>query len=122
MANRQGRVKALLGKNIAEICQREIKNPCIRLISVNEVKVSDDYSYAKVYVTFFGAKYPHQRIEELKKLEGYVRSSLSKKMDLYKVPQIEFIYDESYDRADRIEELLALEEEELASLKDKKND
>jgi ribosome-binding factor A len=38
-------------------------------------------------------------------------------MDLYKVPRIVFVYDESYDRAARIEEALALEAEELESLK-----
>ncbi len=117
MANRPGRVKALIARNVAEICQMELKNPHIGLVSVNEVKVSDDYSYCKVFVTFLGAKYPHQALEELKKTEGFVRSSLAKKMDLYKVPRIVFVYDESYDRAARIEEALALEAEELESLK-----
>ncbi|MBQ2052420.1 MAG: 30S ribosome-binding factor RbfA [Bacilli bacterium] len=117
MANRPGRVKALIARNVAEICQMELKNPHIGLVSVNEVKVSDDYSYCKVFVTFLGAKYPYQALEELKKTEGFVRSSLAKKMDLYKVPRIVFVYDESYDRAARIEEALALEAEELESLK-----
>ena len=117
MANRPGRVKALIARNVAEICQMELKNPHIGLVSVNEVKVSDDYSYCKVFVTVLGAKYPYQALEELKKTEGFVRSSLAKKMDLYKVPRIVFVYDESYDRAQRIEDALALEAEELEALK-----
>lgn len=117
MAQRQGRIKALITRNISEICQMELKNPHIGMVCVNEVKVSDDYSLAKVYVTFLGAKYPKQALEELKKTEGYVRSSLAKKMDLYKVPSICFIYDESYDRADRIEKALAKEEADIEKLK-----
>lgn len=117
MANRQGRMKAIIGKYISEIVQREIKDPHLGMISINEVIVNDDYSLAKVYVTFFGAKYPLQALEQLKKHEGFVRSSLSKKMNVYKVPVIRFVYDESFDRAQRIEEALRKEEAELQALK-----
>ena len=117
MANRQGRMKSLIGKYVAEIVQREIKDPHLGLVSVNEVVVNDDYSLAKVYVTFFGAKYSLQTLERLKKHEGFVRSSLAKKMSVYKVPSIRFVYDESFDRAQRIDEALRKEEAELEALK-----
>ena len=113
MAQKSGRLKSLLYRNISEILQTEIKNPHIGLISVNEIKVSDDYSMCKVYVSFLGAPHPYKALMELKKSKGFVRSSLAKKMDVYKVPDIDFIYDESFDRADRIDEILKEEEEAL---------
>lgn len=116
MANRPGRIKALIERNLMDIVRGEIKDPKIGMVSVNEVEVNSDSTLAKVYVTFFGAKYPHQAFEQLKKKEGYVRTSLAKKMDLYKVPKVVFVYDESFDRADRIEKALKKEEEDLASL------
>lgn len=115
MANRPGRVKALIGKNISDIVRGEIKKSSIGLISVNEVVVSDDYSYAKVYVSFLDPSFPHQKLEELQKTEGFVRSSLAKKMDIYKVPKVHFVLDETAMSASRIEEALAKEEEELSS-------
>lgn len=117
MASRQGRIKALIAKNISEIVSSEVKNKHIGLVSVNEVTVNDDYSEARVYVTFFNAKYPYQNLAELQKTAGYVRSSLAKKMDIYKVPKINFIYDESFDRAHRIDTLLKQEEEDLSKMK-----
>lgn len=117
MAERHGRIKAVIAKNIADIVQMGIKNPKVGMVSVNEVEVYDDYSKAKVYVTFLGQKYPHQRLLELKKSEGYVRSMLAKKMDLYKTPEIEFVYDESFDRMDSLNRALKKEEEELSSIK-----
>ncbi|MCQ2742345.1 MAG: 30S ribosome-binding factor RbfA [Bacilli bacterium] len=117
MANRNLRIKSNIAKCIAEIIQMELKNPRIGFVSVNQIDVYDDYSHAKVYVTFLGAKYPHQNFNELKKTEGYVRSSLAKKIDLYKVPQIDFIYDESYERAESLEKALAQEEADINEAK-----
>lgn len=112
MASRQGRIKALIAKNISEIVSREVTNKHIGMVSVNEVVVNDDYSEAKVYVTFFDAKYPYQNLAELQKTSGYVRSALAKRMDIYKVPKVSFVYDESFERAHRIDELLKQTAEE----------
>ena len=122
MASRPGRIKALIEKNVMDIVRGEIKDPKIGLVSVNEVDVNRDSSEAKVYVTFFNAKYPHQSFELLKKKEGFVRTRLASKMDLYKVPKIVFVYDESFERADRIEKALKKEDEDLKELASKKID
>jgi ribosome-binding factor A len=117
MANRQGRIKAVIAKDIAEIVQRELKNPHIGMVSVNEVEVADDYSKAKVYVSFLGAQYPHQNFLELKKTTGYVRSSLAKMLDLYQVPEIVFVYDETYEKAAALDEALAREKAAIEAAK-----
>ncbi len=120
MASRPGRIKALIEKNIMDIVRGEIKDPKIGLVSVNEVAVNRDCSEVKVYVTFFNAKYPHQSFDSLKKKEGYVRTRLAGKMDLYKVPKVVFVYDESFERADRIEKALKKEEADLKELEESK--
>ena len=116
MANRPGRIKALIEKNLMDIVRSEIKDPKIGMVSVNEVEVNSDSTLAKVYVTFFASPHPHLAFEQLKKKEGVVRTSLAKKMDLYKVPKVVFVYDESFERADRIEKALKKEEEDLKKL------
>ena len=116
------RLKSVYAKYIAEIVQKEVKGPHIGLVSVNEVIVNDDNSLCKVYVTFLGSAYPHLAFEELKKSEGFVRSRLAKKVSVYKVPEIRFIYDESFDRADRIEAALRREEEDLQRIRPEEED
>ena len=62
MADRTQRIQSIISKNISEIIQFELKNPRIGFCTVSEVNVSTDFSYAKVYVTFLGAKYPKQNL------------------------------------------------------------
>lgn len=116
MADRHNRVKALIERNIRDIVTFEIKNPKVGFVTVNEVEVYDDLSGAKVYVSFLDTKYPRQKVAELSKSAGFVRSSLAKKMDIYKVPKIIFVYDESAEKAARLDEALSREEEELKNL------
>lgn len=113
MADRKLRLKSLIARNISEILARDLKNAGIGFASVNDVDVNDDLSLAKVYVSFLGARYPRQNLQELEKVKGVVRSLLSKRMDVYKVPEIRFILDEQFDKALSLEEALKREEEQL---------
>lgn len=117
MADRSGRIKALIERNIASILSSELKNPHVGFPVVNEVRVNSDFSLAKVYVSFLGAKYPRQNFEELCRCKGYVRSSLAKKMDTYKVPDIVFIFDESAEEAKRLDEALEREAKSIEEAK-----
>ena len=45
-------------------------------------------------------------VEALNKSKGFIRSELAKRMDIYKVPDIIFIKDDTYDKGERIENIL----------------
>ncbi|HBB05627.1 MAG TPA: 30S ribosome-binding factor RbfA [Firmicutes bacterium] len=117
MANRNGRVKALIARNIMDILTFELKNRALGLPSVNEVDVNSDNSLAKIYVSFLGSKNPKKNLEELNRCKGYIRSSLAKKMDVYKVPELLFIYDSRFDEAEHLDAILKKEEEEIENAK-----
>ncbi|MCI7068351.1 MAG: 30S ribosome-binding factor RbfA [Mollicutes bacterium] len=117
MAQRQGRIKALITRNISDILTFELKNPKVGLPSVNHVEINSDNSLARVYVSFMGAKNPEKHIEELNRCKGFVRSSLAKRMDVYKVPDILFVYDTRFDDEERINSLLKKEEEDIQNAK-----
>lgn len=117
MADRTARIQSIISKNITEIIHYELKNPRIGFCTVSEVWVSSDFSYARVYVSFLGAKYPKQNLEELNKTRGYVRSSLAKKLDIRKTPEISFYLDETYEKINRLDELLSNEKQQLDKIK-----
>ena len=119
MADRTQRIQTIIKKNISEIIQFELKNPRIGFVTVSDVIVSKDFSYAKVYVSFLGSKYPHQNLEELNKTKGYVRSSLAKKLDIRKTPEITFLLDESYTKSERLEEVLKREQAQIDNMQKK---
>lgn len=106
MANKQERINLLIQKNISDIILFELKNPIMKLVSVNYVSVTKDHSLAKIYVTHLDKSKQNEALEILKKLKGVIRSSLAKKMDIYRVPDLIFILDDTYDKAEHIEELL----------------
>ncbi|MCQ2792801.1 MAG: 30S ribosome-binding factor RbfA [Bacilli bacterium] len=117
MADRTQRIQSIIGKNITEIIQFEVKNPRIGFCTVSEVEVSSDFSYAKVYVSFLGAKYPKQNLEELNKTKGYIRSSLAKKIDIRKTPEISFYLDETYEKSEHLDEILKKDAKAIEKMK-----
>ena len=111
MANKSGRLKAIISKNIKEICEYELTNEKIGFFTITDVVVSDDHSYAKVYVSFLANQ--KEGIERLNRAKGYVRSSLAKKIDTRRVPEITFVLDDSYEKQKHFEEVLKAAEEKM---------
>lgn len=117
MADRHGRIKTELARNISDIVTFKITKQSVPMRSVSEVDITDDLTLARVYVTFPGSKYPYQDLKELNKCKGFVRSTLAKRMNIYKVPQITFVYDEQFDKVEAIEKALKKEEVEIEEIK-----
>ena len=107
MANKQERIATLIRKNIADIITFELKNPKLGFVTISEVKVSNDISYAKIYVSFILEKDIKTGLEVLEHSKGFIRSSLAKKMDTRRVPELVFILDDGYKKEERITELLS---------------
>lgn len=101
-----GRVEKLdsiLMKEISSIIQFDLNNPDVGFCTVSEVKLSNDLSKAKVYVSFFGNNYG---IAALKRSKGFIKSTLAKRFKMRKIPDIEFVVDDSLERVSRIEEII----------------
>lgn len=111
MANKSGRLKAIISKNIKEICEYELTNEKIGFFTITDVVVSDDHSYAKVYVSFLTNQ--KEGIDRLNRAKGYVRTSLAKKIDTRRVPEITFVLDDSYEKQKHFEEVLKAAEEKM---------
>lgn len=106
MANKQERIATIIRKNIAEIIQFDLKDPHLGFVTIPEVRVSSDFSYAKVYVSFIKDEDIVPSMEVLEKSKGFIRSELASKLDTRRVPEISFVLDEGYKKEQRITELL----------------
>ncbi len=106
MANKQERIASIIRKNIVEIIQFQIKDPHLGFVSIPEVRVSKDFSYATVYVSFIKDEDIEPSLEVLNKARGFIRSELASKLDIRRVPEIRFVLDEGYKKEERIAELL----------------
>jgi ribosome-binding factor A len=107
MGHRQSRINSLIIKNITDVIHFEMKNPALGFVTVTQSEVTPDHSFAKIYVSFMGAEDSYKRLEILKQAKGFIRSALASKMDIYKVPDLAFFLDDSYEKAQQFEATLA---------------
>lgn len=104
------RVADFIRDELAAIIQREMRDPRVGMVSVNEAKVSKDLSWADVYVSSFETKTDEERAElvsVLNKAAGYFRSELAKRHSMRTTPKPRFHYDEVVERGPQMESLIA---------------
>ena len=82
---------------------REVKNPLLKKVIVNAVKISNDLSFAKVYFTCFDED-RNKVLKELNESAGYIRHEVSERVDIRHTPELTFLYDESLEYAKKIED------------------
>ncbi|MCK9274431.1 MAG: 30S ribosome-binding factor RbfA [Syntrophales bacterium] len=105
---RAERVADLIKEEISRIVLREVRDPRIRDITITEVKVTDDLRFARIYFTPLGKNNFHEdTIAGLRQAKGFMRRELGKQLRLRYVPDLEFLFDESFAYGDRIERILA---------------
>ncbi len=75
-------------------------------ITVTEVRMSPDLKTAKAYVLPLGGENAGEAIDELKEFSFIVRKVLSKKITMKFLPKLLFVKDESFDYAEKIENLI----------------
>ena len=88
-------------RNEAKVPELETNN-----ITVTEVKMSPDLKIAKAYVLPLGGKNAEETVEKLKKYSFLIRKTLSKKIIMKFLPKILFSKDDSFDYAEKIENLI----------------
>lgn len=114
MTPRAQRVADQIQRILADLIQREIRDPRLGMISVTGVDVSRDFSYATVFVTVMSAGTGHhnigtrlkdmsaedqedikQNLQILNRAAGFLRGQLARSLSLRVIPSLKFRYDES---------------------------
>lgn len=106
MSIKNQRLNSIIAKEISDIITFEIKDPNINLVSITEVNITNDLSYAKVFVSIIDQKRKKNILNALNQAKGFVKKKLSKRLSIRKIPELNFIYDDSLDKASRIENIL----------------
>jgi len=106
---RSRRIANLLKEEMARMLLSEIKDPRVQgLVTVIEVKVSDDLRQASFFVSVFGDTAEQGSVlEGLNSAKGFIRHTLGQRLGLRWVPEIHFELDRTLDNQERIERLLA---------------
>ena len=86
--------------------EAKIPNLSTKEITVTEVRMSQDLKSAKIFVMPLGGKNSDQIIEKLKISSFMIRKVLSKKIIVKFLPKLFFVKDDSFDYAEKIENLI----------------
>lgn len=105
-SSRSGRLSDLLHREIAKLIRDECTDPRLGMVTISGVVVTDDLSFARVYVTVLEDEKQKGSIEALNHAAGFFRTQLSKHLTLRIVPKIKFIYDNSLATGSRMDMLL----------------
>ena len=109
ISQRQLRVGEMIKQSLGMIFVRnETKIPNLETnnITVTEVKMSQDLKIAKAYVLPLGGKDADTIVNILKEFSFLIRRVLSKKITMKFLPKILFAKDESFEYAEKIENLI----------------
>ena len=109
ITQRQLRVGEMIKQALGNIFMRgEAKLPNIETnsITVTEVRMSPDLKTAKAFVLPLGGKNANEIIYTLKEFSFIVRKTLSKKISMKFLPKLLFVKDESFEYAEKIENLI----------------
>jgi len=104
---RQQRVTELLYEELSIMVANELDDPKLSLVTVLAVQVSQDLRNAKVYVNHQEEEVTRQEVlKGLERATPYLRGQLAERCSLRMVPQLLFYYDDTPEKAARIDELL----------------
>ena len=107
MSRRTERLNEQVKREIADILHTRVKDPRVGSVVVTGTRVAPDLSLAQIYVVITGEPAEQKAtMEGLEAAAAFMRSELGSRLSVRKVPQLRFIRDESFDYANRIEELL----------------
>lgn len=112
------RVDEAIRQVIGDAVAGDLKDPRVGFVTVTDVRTSADLRHARVYVSVLGEGGGESEeaereatLEGLRSAHGFLQGRLAGELRLKRTPTLEFAYDETTDRALRVEELLASSEE-----------
>jgi ribosome-binding factor A len=104
---RSDRVADLILKELAEVLMRKVKDPRLADITLTDVKVSPDLRHAKVFYSLLGDdERKASAVVGLESARGFVKRELGKRLQLRRMPDIEFHFDASLEYGSQIDRLL----------------
>ena len=109
LTQRQLRVGEMIKQALSMIFLREetkIPDLDTKSITVTEVRMSPDLKTAKIFVIPLGGKDTEKVIDKLKEFSFAIRKVLSKKVLVKFLPKLFFVNDDSFDYAEKIENLI----------------
>ena len=92
-------------EKISEIIHEQVKDKDVEFVTITDVKITNDLSFAKIY--FITLDDDRDKVTKaLNKASGFIRSAMCDKIQIRKMPELHFVYDESIEYGNKIENII----------------
>ena len=108
---RADRVSGQIQKNLSDLLRKNINDPRLEPVTITGVKMSKDLRFAYIYFSVSGAESDKEELTQnaekgFKSALGYIKRTLASQLGLRYMPDLRFLYDQSFDYGDRIDFVL----------------
>ena len=100
------RIASQIVRELSSIFYEEVHNEILKNVTIIDARVTNDLSLCKVYYTFYGNYEKNEVQKELANASSFLRGELSKRIDIRNTPELRFVYDESTEYGEHIEEII----------------
>jgi ribosome-binding factor A len=107
MGYKQERLERIIERELGTILLADIKDDRLKYVTFTKVSLTNDLSIATVYYTVRGSdEQKEMTSKNLQDAKGFIRTALSKSLEIRKVPELRFKYDDSLEYGEKIEQIL----------------
>ncbi|OGO94374.1 MAG: ribosome-binding factor A [Coxiella sp. RIFCSPHIGHO2_12_FULL_44_14] len=103
---RARQVADLIHHQLSYLLKKATGDPRLEKMLITAVELSSDLSQAKIFFTLEDSKSLPEVMVSLEKASGYLRHLLADAVALRQIPQLQFIYDFSIERGERLSQLI----------------
>lgn len=102
---RSKRVAQQIQRALSELIRRDVRDPRLGMVTLTEVRMSPDLSYAQIYYSVLGADKDQAR-EILDAAADMLRGPLGRALKLRHAPELRFVADELIESGARLSALI----------------
>ena len=107
MTERMRRVDTAVRQVLGDALSQDLKDPRVGFVTVTDVSTSPDLRHARVYVSILGTPAEQEAsLEGLRSAHGFLQSRVARQLRLKNTPELDFILDDTAEKAFRVERLL----------------
>jgi len=104
--HRAARISLALREELEELIGYEMSDPRVASVTITEVVLATDGKKAQVRISVPGSdKVKSEAVAALESARGFLKRELTKRLNMYRVPEIHFESDVNAELAGRLEKL-----------------
>ena len=106
-SERMRRVDEAVREVLSAALSEGLKDPRVGFVTVTDVKTSPDLRHARVYVSVLGPETEQEAtLAGLQSAHGFLQGRIGRELRMKRTPTLEFVYDDTAERADRLTRLI----------------